>query len=337
MNKRKPLFLFLAIAMTLSLFGGFPVLAADGEASGAQPAAPSGSKVIEDYAGTKIGVELGDTFDAVAEQLGAGEIISYATQADMLAALDAGKVDAVILPNTVLPQVKSLSNYSLDFLEIPSEYYSQYLAPIFHDETLRDTYNEWAALIKADGSLDLMSDFWFDRTGLPAEEDIPHRVLEPVNGTLNVCDTGNFPPLVYIADDGKVEGFDIDMIERFAEYLGMNLNITTMGYDAIEPYVVSGSADMSACLLAKTPDREKNMIFGDTLLTSYAYLIVKSDPDSPAPQRTYEDFFGKTTAVLTGSIYDDMAENLFNASEILYFANQTDAFNAVKEGKSEIA
>jgi polar amino acid transport system substrate-binding protein len=32
-----------------------------------------------------------------------------------------------------------------------------------------------------------------------------------------------------------------------------------------------------------------------------------------------------------------MAENLFNASEILYFANQTDAFNAVKEGKSEIA
>ncbi|MDR1320810.1 MAG: ABC transporter permease subunit [Gracilibacteraceae bacterium] len=255
-------------------------------------ASSSAPKAIEDYAGAKIGVELGDTFDAVAEQLGAGEIISYATQADMLAALDAGKVDAVILANTVLPQVESLSAYSLDFLEIPETYYAQYLSPIFHDEALRDKYNEWVALIKADGSLDLMSDFWFDRTGLPAEADIPHQVLQPVNGTLNVCDTGNFPPLVYIADDGKVEGFDIDMIERFAKYLGMDLNITTMGYDAIEPYVVSGSADMSACLLAKTPEREKNMIFGDTLLTSHAYLIVKSGSDSPMPQGSYEDNAG---------------------------------------------
>jgi polar amino acid transport system substrate-binding protein len=286
--------------------GALIVTRKSGDGSGGQPVAP---QAIEDYAGAKIGVELGDTFDVVAEQLNAGEIISYSTQTDMLAALDAGKVDAVVLPNTVLPQVKSLSDYNLDFLEIPETYYAQNLSPIFHDEALRDKYNEWVALIKADGTLDRMNDFWFDRTGLPAEEDIPHQALESVNGTLNVCDTGNFPPLVYIADDGRMEGFDIDMIERFAKYLGMDLNITTMGYDAVEPYVVSGSADMSACLLAKTLEREKNMIFGDTLLTAHAYLIVKSGQDSSAPQITYEEDAGFITWLKTGVQNNLLQEN----------------------------
>jgi polar amino acid transport system substrate-binding protein len=63
------------------------------------------------------------------------------------------------------------------------------------------------------------------------------------------------------------------------------------------------------------------------------------DADAPpaGSQRTYEDFFGKTTAIMTGSVYDATAKDIFHASEVLYFANQTDAFNAVKEGKAEVS
>jgi polar amino acid transport system substrate-binding protein len=308
----------------------------DGASESPLPA-PGKPKTFKDYAGIKIGIQLGDTFDTAAERLGAGEIITYATQADMLAALDTGRVDALLLSNMVLPQLKSMSDYDLDFLEVPLEYYSQELSPIFHDTALRDKYNEWLAAVKADGTLENASDFWLNRIGMPDEKDIPHQDLAPVNGTLHVCDTGNFPPLVYISDNGKVNGFDIDMIERFAKYLGMDLKITTMGFDAVVPYVINGMADMSACLITKTPERENDMIFGDTLFTGSAYLIVKSDSGVPAPQRTYKDFTGRITSVMTGSVYDDMAKNIFKASEISYFANQTDAFNAVKEGKAEIA
>jgi polar amino acid transport system substrate-binding protein len=300
-------------------------------------------KTLEDYVGAKIVVELGDTLDMALTQIGAGEIVTYATQADMLAALDAGKVDAIALPNTTLPQVKSLTDYNLDFLEIPEDYFRQDLSPIFHDTALRDQYNEWLAVIKADGTLDRMSDFWFDRVGLPDDEDIPHQNLEPVNGTLTVCDTGDFPPLVYVSDNGKINGYDMDMVERFAKYLGMDLNVVTMGYDAVGPYIIGGRADMSGCLMTKTPDREKTMIFGDTILTSHGYLITKSDSTNDSATRDessgrdYTEFFGKSTAIMTGSVYDATAKDLFNASEVLYFANQTDAFNAVKEGKAEAA
>jgi polar amino acid transport system substrate-binding protein len=327
-----PYFESAAAIVTKKLEGG----------SEAQTAAQGKKKTIEDYAGAKIGIEFGDTLDMAAENIKAGEIISYTTQADLLAALDMGKVDAIILPENVLPQLKSLEDYSLDFLEVPLEYYSQDTAPIFHGAALRDQYNEWLASIKADGTLDQVKDFWFNRTGLPEDEDIPHQSLEAVNGTLNVCDTGNFPPMVYVSDNGEINGFDIDMIERFAKYAGMDLNIITMGYDAIEPYVISGKADMSACLFSITPERERNMFFADALLTPQAYLITKSElvaseSQNESPDRDYTEFFGKTTAIMTGSVYDATAKDLFDASEVLYFANQTDMFNAVKEGKAEIA
>jgi polar amino acid transport system substrate-binding protein len=67
-------------------------------------------------------------------------------------------------------------------------------------------------------------------------------------------------------------------------------------------------------------------------------LAGEGTTDAPSgPQRTYEDFFGKVTSIMTGSVYDATAKDIFNASEVLYFANQTDAFNSVKEGKAEIS
>jgi predicted ABC-type transport system involved in lysophospholipase L1 biosynthesis ATPase subunit len=82
----------------------------------ALPLAPGKPKTIEGCAGKTIGVEFGGTLDAVVRKLNAGKIISYSTQADMLAALGTGKVDAIILANTVLPQIKNPSSYSLDFM-----------------------------------------------------------------------------------------------------------------------------------------------------------------------------------------------------------------------------
>ncbi|MDR1206714.1 MAG: ABC transporter permease subunit [Peptococcaceae bacterium] len=304
MDPKKKLILFLTALMIFSTVYG-PPLRASG-ASEAPPAAPDKPKALDGYAGMKIGVELGDTLDIALRQIGAGEIITYATQADMLAALDTERVDAIALPNTILPQVKSLSGYNLNFLEIPEEYFRQDLSPIFRDAALRDKYNEWLAVIKADGTLGRMNDFWFNRVGLPDNADIPHQDLEPVNGTLTICDTGDFPPLVYISDNGEVNGFDIDMAERFAKYLGMDLNIVSMGYDAVAPYIISGKADMSACLMTKTPDREKTMIFGDTIIVSHGYLITKND-SAPRDGRDYTEFFGKSTAVMTGSVYDTAA------------------------------
>ncbi|MDR1292870.1 MAG: ABC transporter permease subunit [Clostridiales Family XIII bacterium] len=74
-----------------------------------------------------------------------------------------------------------------------------------------------------------------------------------------------------------------------------------------------------------------------TLPFAGIFPVFAADGQRGDKQRDWEDFKGKTTAVMTGSVYDAIAEDIFDASEVLYFANQTDAFNAVKEGKAEIA
>jgi len=48
---------------------------------------------------------------------------------------------------------------------------------------------------------------------------------------------------------------------------------------------------------------------------------------------TYEDFKGKRFAVLTGSVFDEVADKIFNASEKLYFNSTVEEIEAVKLGK----
>jgi polar amino acid transport system substrate-binding protein len=82
-----------------------------------------------------------------------------------------------------------------------------------------------------------------------------------------------------------------------------------------------------------------SIVNGSPLYAFAGSETLEADGTLTAPQngRDYTEFFGKSTAVMTGSVYDATAKDIFNASEVLYFANQTDTFNAVKEGKAEAA
>ena len=52
---------------------------------------------------------------------------------------------------------------------------------------------------------------------------------------------------------------------------------------------------------------------------------------------TYEDFKGKRFSILTGSLFDGVADRIFNASEKLYFNNTVEEIEAVKLGKADAA
>jgi polar amino acid transport system substrate-binding protein len=54
-------------------------------------------------------------------------------------------------------------------------------------------------------------------------------------------------------------------------------------------------------------------------------------------QTTYEDFKGKRFAILTGSLFDGVADRIFNASEKLYFNNTVEEIEAVNLGKADAA
>jgi polar amino acid transport system substrate-binding protein len=244
----------------------------------------TGKRTYADYVdtGKRIAVQSGDVYGDVARNvLKAKETPSYATVADMLAALHRGSVDAVFLSSSYVKQLEESGNYpDVDYLMVPADVYVNKSAAIFHTTELRDKYNEWFSGIAADGTWGEIVERWLGRA-LPAQEDIPQFELKGENGTLKMCDTGNFPPLIYFDAHGKLAGFDVEMMSRFAQYMKMDLKIEIMSYDAIIPYVLLGKADMSACTVTVTDERGEGVIFGEPSVITPAVLIVLKSGGAP--------------------------------------------------------
>jgi polar amino acid transport system substrate-binding protein len=65
--------------------------------------------------------------------------------------------------------------------------------------------------------------------------------------------------------------------------------------------------------------------------------VFTNQSDDYLEPATYEDFKGKRFAILTGSLFDGVADRIFNASEKLYFNNTVEEIEAVKLGKADAA
>lgn len=75
--------------------------------------------------------------------------------------------------------------------------------------------------------------------------------------------------------------------------------------------------------------RSEDFIGGDKVFTNQS--------DNYFEPATYEDFKGKRFSILTGSLFDGVADRIFNASEKLYFNNTIEEIEAVKLGKADAA
>lgn len=273
--------------------------------------------------GIRIAVEAGDVYSDVARDLfKAKNVMECTSVADMLESVRMGKSDAALLSHGYVKQLEDSGMYpDFEYLWVSEDVYVNEAAPIFHTEELRDKYNKWFQTIKDDGTWQEIVDRWIG-VPLPAQEDIPTFELTGENGTLKMCDTGNYPPLIYFDANGEPAGFDVEMMSRFAQYMGMKLEITMMAYEAIVPYVVSGKADMSSCTLTITDEREEGMIMGLPSVITQAVLIVKkSTAETVENANNYTDLFNKTIGVVAGTVFDGISQDALSAKVSYYNDN----------------
>ena len=276
----------------------------------------------------QIAVQTGDVYGAVARDVFKTQAREYPSPDVMLEELHKGRIDAALIDSSyVKPLIDSGSYSDVDFLWIPKAVFVNESAPVFHDDVLRAKYDEWLAGIAADGTLDEIINRWIG-VPLPKDEDIPRFDLTNQNGTLRVCDTGNYPPFTYFDANGRPVGFDAEMMNRFALYLGMDLDIAMMSYDAILPTVLSGKADMSACIYTITEEREDNVIFGAPCIVSQGVLVV---PKTGADIRRYTEFAGKDIAVLTGVLTYDTTERI--GGKPVNYNDSSSAAEDVRQGR----
>jgi polar amino acid transport system substrate-binding protein len=97
--------------------------------------------------------------------------------------------------------------------------------------------------------------------------------------TLIVGTSAGFRPFEYIGEDGKITGFDIDLINEIGKKLNKKVEIKDMDFDALIAAVRSGAIDVIASGMTITEEREKQVDFTIPYFTADQSVLIRNNSD----------------------------------------------------------
>ena len=299
----------------------------NGKENGSSPSS------IESFNGKRIGVQAGTEFDEmVGEVLPDAKLAYFITKADLVAALEGGKVDAFVVDEPVAQMLMHeqdnltyLPDY-LDFFETGAIFPKSEAG-----EDLREEFNAFLEPLLQDGTLDEMAKKWFgedeEAKTMPDIASLP-----ATNGTLVLATESGYAPFEYVRD-GQVVGYDMELVALFCEANGYGLQILDMNFDGILPSVQSMKCNFAAAGISITPERAESVLFSNPTFRGGAVLVALKNGESTTQAKGWEAYNGKRIAVLTGPLMEDLAKEYFPDSEQLLFNSYPDCIAALLEGK----
>ena len=154
-------------------------------------------------------------------------------------------------------------------------------------------------------------------------------------GKLHMATNAAFPPYEMTNDSGGFEGIDVEIAEKIAAKLGLELVVDDMDFSSVLTAVQGGKADIAMAGLTVTPDRQKNVDFTDSYATGVQVVIVPEDSDIKTIDDLAKDKMIGTQEGTTGFIYcSDTPENGgFGEDHVIAYTNGATAIQALLAGK----
>lgn len=145
--------------------------------------------------------------------------------------------------------------------------------------------NEYITSIKNDGTFDKICSNYF---GGGTPEAVESAKLDSSKDQLVVATNVAFEPFEYMKGD-KYYGIDMEIAAGLAKYLGKELVINNMDFDAVCLSVGQGKADMAMAGLTIKEDRKEYVTFSDKYYNAAQKVIVKDTDDTFNNCKTKED------------------------------------------------
>jgi ABC-type amino acid transport substrate-binding protein len=150
---------------------------------------------------------------------------------------------------------------------------------------LLEKVNEFIAKIKSDGTFDRILDNHFG-DGEPVP--VTSAQLDQSKDQLVVATNAAFEPFEYMKGD-KYYGVDMEIAQLLAEYLGKELVISNMDFEAVCLSVGQGKADIAMAGLTIKEDRKQYVNFSDKYYDAAQMIIVKASDKRFDNCKTAED------------------------------------------------
>lgn len=215
-----------------------------------------GLRTIADATTGTIGAMLGSAHEAwVRTTYPNATLLLYNGTPDVLLAVQEGKVDAALFDEVPLLAIIR-ENPAFGTLGDPLFTFDVGAGFAKSRAPLRAQFDAHLAALQANGTYADMKRRWIEMgvTERPAT-DAPRP-----NGVLTVgVNDGNLPFAGTI--NGRMSGFDIELVERFAASLGQELKLSNMEFGSLVAAVSSGKVDLIISSIYITPERLQRIDF----------------------------------------------------------------------------
>lgn len=150
-------------------------------------------------------------------------------------------------------------------------------------------------------------------------------------GKLVVGISADYPPYESLGTDGKIEGFDVDMANELAKYMGkdgkaIEVEFKNMDFHSIITALQAGQIDVG--ISAFTYDPERDCLFSDTYLISEQLVVVSKE----SGYKNLDDLTGKKIGAGTETTGAKAAEENIKDAKISSPGDYTVMFEALKTG-----
>lgn len=146
---------------------------------------------------------------------------------------------------------------------------------------------------------------------------------------LYVGTEAEFEPFEYM-QDGKVVGFDIDLIREISKLINKDIQIDTMKFDGLLPALQAKKIDVIIAGMTVTDERKKFVNFSDTYYISEQMIVLNKE--SNINIKSFDDLPNKTVGVVLGYTADIIVSEIKNVKVMRYNAT-SEAIMALKSKK----
>lgn len=225
---------------------------------------------FSDLSGKTVSMLTGAPFEELVKSKNpeVGEFTFFNSMPDMIQALKTKKTDAFLTNNAVGQLVL---NRNPEIVLFPQSLQDGEFGIAFSKgDSRRD---EWQAAFNEIPQSDIQA-AWDKWTG--EDESIkvlPEQDWEGSNGTVNVAACDTLEPMSYMGGDGKLRGFDLEVILMVAKKLDVKVEFTGMEFSAILAAVQSGKADMGAGSIIITEERAQSVDFLEYYPAAFVLLV----------------------------------------------------------------
>ena len=241
-----------------------------------------------DLDGMKLGVLQGTAQEfALLDRFGPDRLLSFNTEPDAIEAVRIGKVGAFYMNRlatigimmtqtdldtipTAFPIVDVGACFNLDSTELAGQFQC-FMDTFKLSDDAADMYYRWHNL----------------------SDDVAHRNIEmPSEGQpVKVGVLGSTPQFSFV-QNGELDGYEIELVRRFARAVGRPLEFNIMNFGALIPSLNSGKSDIVIACILITPERLKSVIMVPYLKSTTLALVkrtpqqtVKLESGGPKPIR----------------------------------------------------